>query len=406
MRVTHIITRLVVGGAQENTLATICGLMSKPGVSVKLIAGPTIGPEGSLEKEARKVFEPACAEVAGPPEACPDFTIIPELVRPVHPLKDLIALNRLTKILRQQRPEIVHTHSGKAGLLGRLAAKRAGVPVIIHHIHGPSFGPFQGSLPNLVFKTAEKYAAGATDFFFCSASAMTRLYLHAGIGTPEQFKRIFSGFDLAPFLRATNDLALRQKLGLRQEHFVIGKVARIFKLKGHADLLTAFAQVLKPVPQARLLFMGDGALRPEIENQASALGIRDKVIFAGLVPPTEVARYIGIMDCLAHLSYREALSRALPQALAAGKPVIAYDFDGADEVCLENQTGFVVHTGDISAAAKKLVFLAKNPDLRHQFGQSGREFVTENFSIEKMVQDQYDVYVNLWKTRQAKACGL
>jgi len=146
-------------------------------------------------------------------------------------------------------------------------------------------------------------------------------------------------------------LALRRQLGLDEDHFVIGKIARLFRLKGHADLLAAFQTILPQIPQARLLLVGDGALRNEIENQVRTLGLQGKVIFTGLVPPGEVPRYVGIMDCLAHLSSREALSRALPQALAAAKPVVAYDFDGADEVCLENETGFLVRTGDIATVA-------------------------------------------------------
>jgi glycosyltransferase involved in cell wall biosynthesis len=323
------------------------------------------------------------------------FSIVPELVRPVHPLKDFIALHRLEKILRAQRPDIVHTHSGKAGILGRLAAKRAGVPIIIHHIHGPSFGNFQGALANCIFTAAEKHAGKITDHFFCSAAAMTKLYRAGGIGRPEQFTRIFSGFKLEPFLKATNDLALRKKFGLDETHFVIGKVARIYKLKGHTDLLTAFSKIALQIPHARLLFVGDGALRGEIEIQARALGLDNRVIFAGLVPPAEVARLVGIMDCLCHFSYREALSRALPQALAAGKPVIAYDFDGADEICRENETGFVIRTGDTNAAADKLLLLAGNPELRERLGHAGQKFVAENFSVEKMVADQFAVYQQL-----------
>ncbi|HEY4415238.1 MAG TPA: glycosyltransferase family 4 protein [Verrucomicrobiae bacterium] len=383
MRVTHIITRLVIGGAQENTVLTLGGLRQKGGLEISLISGPTTGPEGSLEAEARKILSGS------------QLTIVPELVRPVSPLNDFSALRKLEHILRQQRPDIVHTHSGKAGILGRLAAKRAGVPVIIHHIHGPSFGNFQGAPANFFFTAAEKYAAKVTDHFFCSAAAMTRLYLAAGIGKPEMFTRIFSGFNLEPFLKAMNDLALRKQLGLPADAFVIGKIGRIFKLKGHADLLTAFAKILPQIPQARLLFVGDGSLRGEIEGQVRALGIEGKVAFTGLVPPAEVARYVGIMDCLAHLSYREALSRALPQALAAGKPVVAYDFDGADEVCLENKTGFLVRTGDTETAARRLLQLANQPELREQFGRCGQVFVRENFPIEKMVADQYHIYLKL-----------
>jgi glycosyltransferase involved in cell wall biosynthesis len=389
MRVTHIITRLVIGGAQENTLATINGLRAKPGVEVKLISGPTTGPEGSLENEAGKI--PGL------------LTVVPELVRPVHPLKDFIALRTLEKILREQKPDLVHTHSGKAGILGRLAAKRAGVPVIVHHIHGPSFGHFQGPLTNFVFTAAEKHAATVTDHFFCSAGAMTKLYLAAGIGRPAMFTRIFSGFNLEPFLNASNNLALRKPLGLEENHFVIGKIGRLFKLKGHADLVTTFAKILSAVPHARLLFVGDGSLRGEIENQIRALNLAGKVVFTGLVPPGEVARHVGIMDCLAHLSYREALSRALPQALAAGKPVVAYDFDGADEVCLENQTGFIVPTGDTAAATQRLLQLAHDPALRDKLGRAGAAFVRENFSVEKMVDDQYHVYLKLAAERGLRA---
>ena len=398
MRVTHIITRLVVGGAQENTLATVRGLRQKPGLEVNLISGPTTGPEGSLEAAAGEIFSLAHLRGEGRGEGSfnsQTFTIVPELVRPVHPLKDFIALRQLEKILRAQKPDLVHTHSGKAGILGRLAARRAGVPIIVHHIHGPSFGNFQGALANLVFTAAERRTALVTDHFFCSAAAMTQRYLAAGIGRPAMFTRIFSGFQLDPFLNATNDPALRQKLGIPPDAFVIGKIGRLFKLKGHADLITAFARILPQVPHARLLLVGDGALRGELESRIRTLGLDGKVIFTGLVPPGEVARYVGLMDCLAHLSYREALSRALPQALATGKPVVAYDFDGADEVCLENETGFLIPTGDIDAAARRLLQLANDSALRTQFGQRGRQFVKENFSVEKMVDDQYSIYMKL-----------
>src|ERR1043166_3534026 len=207
MRVTHVITRLIVGGAQENTIAPVLGLRQKPGLEVNLISGPSVGPEGSLESEVKKI--PGL------------LTVVSQLVRPVHPLKDFVALRKLEKILREQKPDIVHTHSGKAGVLGRLAARCAGVPIIIHHIHGPSFGNFQGALANFVFTAAERYAARVTTHFICSAQAMARLYLAAGIGRPEMFTRIFSGFKLEPFLNSQNDLALRHKLGLVENDFVI-----------------------------------------------------------------------------------------------------------------------------------------------------------------------------------------
>jgi glycosyltransferase involved in cell wall biosynthesis len=346
-----------------------------------LISGPTTGPEGSLE-----------SEFAGTPEI---LTRVPELVRPIHPLKDWLALRRLEKILREQKPDIVHTHSGKAGILGRLAARRAGVPVILHHIHGPSFGPFQGPPANWIFTAAERYAAGVTTHFVCSAQAMTRLYLAAGIGRPEMFTRIFSGFPVEPFANAANDPALRSQLGLAPDAFVIGKIARLAPLKGHEDLLAAFQKLLPQFPRVRLLLVGDGRLRTQLEARARKLGLADKAVFTGLVPPGEVPRYVGIMDCLAHLSAREALSRALPQALAAGKPVVSYDFDGADEVCLDGETGFLVRTGDTATVTQRLLQLANDAPLREQLGRHGRQFVRENFAVEQMVDSLYTLYLKL-----------
>jgi glycosyltransferase involved in cell wall biosynthesis len=381
MRVTHIITRLVVGGAQENTVATVLGLRSKSNVHVKLISGPTTGPEGSMESRV--------SEIPGL------LTIVPSLIRPVHPLKDFIALNHLTRLLREQKPDIVHTHSGKAGILGRIAASRAKVPIIIHHIHGPSFGPFQGDFANKVFTAAERYAANFTTHFFCSADAMTQLYLAAGIAKPENYTRIFSGFDVEPFANATCDFQLRDQLGIPRDAFVIGKIARIFPLKGHEDLLLVVKRIIPDCPNAHLLFVGDGSLRPHIKNRVRELGLSSKVTFTGLVPPGEVPHYVGIMDCLAHLSTREALSRALPQALAAGKPVVSYDFDGANEVCLDGQTGFLVKQGHETAVVERLLLLASDPKLRAELGHRGQRFVRENFEVTDMVENIYARYETL-----------
>jgi len=381
MRVTHVITRLVIGGAQENTIATVLGLSSKPGVEVDLISGPTTGPEGSLES--------AFAD-------CPGLlSIVPPLVRPVHPLKDVLAYVQLARLLGRRSPDIVHTHSGKAGVLGRLAARRAGVPVIIHHIHGPSFGPFQGRLANWIFTAAERGAAKVTTHFVCSANAMTRLYLAAGIGRPEMYTRVFSGFPVEPFLNTSNDPTLRAKLSFAPEHFVIGKIARLAPLKGHGDLLAAIRSLLPQCPGARLLLLGDGPLRAQLEARALALGLKDKVVFTGQVPPGQVARYVGIMDCLAHLSAREALSRALPQALAASKPVVAYDFDGADEICFDHETGFLVRMGDVATVTRRLLELARDPGKRERFGRRGRRFVQEHFPVELMVDKLYGIYLQL-----------
>lgn len=381
MRVTHIITRLIVGGAQENTIASVLGLQQRHKTSVRLISGPTTGPEGSLE-----------SMVAAVPKL---LTLVPTLVRPVHPWKDLLAFRSLVWLLRDDRPDIVHTHSGKAGILGRFAARRAGVPVIIHTIHGPSFGPFQGSVANTVFRSAERAAARVTTHFVSVANAMTRQYLAAGIGVADQFTRIFSGFDLAPFLAARNDLEVRARYGIGPEDFVIGKIARLFKLKGHDDLLAAATTIVKAVPHARFLLVGGGEWRMRFEELVRTLGLARQFVFAGLVPPAEVPSLIGIMDLLVHLSRREGLARALPQALAAGKPVIAYDLDGANEVCLDQQTGFLVEPGNLDQFAARVVQLARDLEARSRFGRNGERLARQFFSVETMVDDLDALYTRL-----------
>jgi glycosyltransferase involved in cell wall biosynthesis len=406
VRVTHVITRLIVGGAQENTVATVLGLREKTGVAANLISGPTIGPEGSLESKLVGSRESKVEDNrfgSRPSTLDPQLLIVPELVRPIHPLKDFLALRRLEKIFLEQKPDIVHTHSGKAGILGRLAAKRAGVPLIIHTIHGPSFGKFQNGLSNFIFRAAEKYAARVTSHFIVVADAMKNQYLAAGIGQPEQYTKIISGFPLEPFLAAKNDLALRAKLGLQPDDFVVGKIARLFKLKGHDDLFAVAPEIIRQNPKIKFLLVGDGEWRGRFENLAKSLGVGKHFIFTGLLPPDEVPQFVGIMDALVHLSLREGLPRALPQALAAGKPVIACDCDGAREICLDGRTGFLIQPGDLKNLTGKIIQLANDSTLRQKLGRSGSDFVRENFAVEKMVDAIYTLYLKLLNDGYAAA---
>ena len=381
MRVTHVITRLIVGGAQENTIASVFGLRQKPALEADLISGPARGPEGSLE--------PLLAP-------CPGLlTILPELVRPLDPWKDWLACRRLAELFRTRRPDIVHTHSGKAGVLGRLAAARAGVPTIVHTIHGPSFGPFQGRLANLLFRSAERRAAKVTTHFVVVAEAMKHQYLAAGIGRPDQYTKILSGFALDPFLAAANDLQVRARFGLSAQDIVVGKIARLFKLKGHDDLLEVAPGLLRACPRLKFLLVGGGQWRARLAQRARALGVEKHFIFTGLVPPETVPGLLGIMDIVVHLSRREGLARALPQALAAARPIVACDCDGAREVCLDNETGFLLAPGDMAGLSERILRLAQDAALRRRLGERGRQLVQERFALQRMVDDLYALYLRL-----------
>jgi glycosyltransferase involved in cell wall biosynthesis len=228
---------------------------------------------------------------------------------------------------------------------------------------------------------------------------MKEQYLAAGIGSLNQYTKILSGFNIEPFLAAENDPRLRAGLGIAPDDFVIGKIARLFKLKGHDDLFAVAPDLVRHDSKIKFLLIGDGPWRGRFEQLAKSEGLEKHFIFTGLVPPAEVPKYTGIMDALTHLSLREGLPRALPQALAAGKPVVAYDCDGAREACLEGQTGFLIQPGDVSGLKNALLQLAGDPLLREKLGRRGREFVQENFAVEKMVHGIYNLYMKLAANR-------
>lgn len=378
MRVCHVITRLIVGGAQENTLASCIGLRARR-YEVDLVVGPQTGPEGSLHEQAR---------AAGVP-----MIVLPELLRAPNPLADVPAARALTRLFRERRYDLVHTHSGKAGFVGRWAARRAGVPIVVHTIHGPSFYRYQNPVGNWLFCWAEKVAAEWTTQFVSVADAMTRQYLAAGVGRPNQYITIRSGMNVRAFLEARPDPELRAQLGIGDGDLVVGKVARLFRLKGHQYLFDAIPRILREIPNVKFLLVGDGPYRERFERMAGP-----QVVFAGLVPPGEIPRYIALMDVLVHLSLREGLPRTLPQALACGKPVVAFDVDGAREVCRDGETGFLIPAEDTDRLAEAVIRLLRDPVLAHRMGATGRKLVAAEFDEERMVEQLDALYRRLART--------
>jgi glycosyltransferase involved in cell wall biosynthesis len=275
----------------------------------------------------------------------------------------------------------------------------------VHGIHGPSFGPWQGAVANLAFKTAERLAGRVTTHFVAVAEAMIAQYLGAGIGPRERYTRIFSGFPLEPFLAARNDPSLRARLGLHPSDIVAGKIARIAELKGHDDLLAVAPGLVRRFPSLRFLLVGGGALEQEFQAKVRHAGLEKFFVFTGLVPPAEIPALAGIMDFLVHVSLREGLPRALPQALAAARPVIAYDCDGAREVCLDGQTGILVRARDLAGLEGAAATLADSAALRVKLGAQGRAFVRERFSVAKMVEETRSLYLRLLRERSLAPAG-
>jgi glycosyltransferase involved in cell wall biosynthesis len=385
MRVIHVITRMIIGGAQENTLFNCLDLQRDYRDDVLLVTGPAQGPEGDLLTQGRAGDLPV--------------KFVPSLKRSIDPMKDWAALRDLRSIIKQFQPDVVHTHSAKGGLLGRRAAFKERVPAIIHTVHGAPFHPYQSYLARSFFQRCEAQASRWCDRMISVADAMTELMVNAGVAPREKFKTIYSGMDVEPFLHAEDQRdATRASLGIQAHHVVIGKIARLFHLKGHEDLIAAAPNLIAACPHVRFLWVGDGILRDSLTKRIHELGIAEHFIFTGLVPPADVPRMIGAMDALVHTSYREGLARALPQSLIAGRPVISYDVDGAREVAINDETGYLVEPGNLHQLSSRLIQLASDPVARMRMGQTGRARFTEQFRHQTMTRQIRELYEETLRT--------
>jgi len=411
MRIAHLITRMIVGGAQENTLLNCLDLVAQYGDEVLLVTGPSVGPEGDLLSHGKPIEGRAGEggqnqDLAGFPVQRLQFehlgrdvelpvVITPSLVRSIRPGTDWRASGDLKRILRAFQPDVVHTHSAKAGILGRLAAWSLKVPAIVHTVHGAPFGPYDPWPRRTFYQWCERYAASRCHHLISVADAMTDLMVNARVAPREKFTTIYSGMNVEPFLAANECReATRRELGFAPEHIVIGKIARLFHLKGHEDIISA-ATDLNRDPNLRYLFVGDGILRNKLQTMIDDAGLSDRFCFTGLVPPERIPALIGAMDILVHASRREGLARALPQALIAGKPVVSYDVDGAREVCIDNETGFLVRSGRFNDLCQPLLILAGDRALRERLGQEGRRRFTDQFRHETMTRRIRELYERL-----------
>jgi glycosyltransferase involved in cell wall biosynthesis len=375
---------MIIGGAQENTLFNCLDLIEQHGDDVMLITGPALGPEGDLLESSG--FSGDARQLRGRAGEL-RIELLPMLRRNINPRYDWAASRAIRKTLQRFAPDVVHTHSAKGGLLGRQAAWSLGIPAVIHTVHGAPFHEFQPRPAREFFRRCERYAAGRCHHMISVADAMTRLMVDAGVAPQEKFSTIYSGMDVEPFLNANvHRQRTRERYGIGSERIVIGKIARLFHLKGHDDLVTSAAQVIRECPEVLFLLVGDGILRESLNRQIESLGLTDHFVFTGLVPPGEVPALIGAMDVLVHTSLREGLARALPQALIAGKPAVSYDIDGAREVVLSGETGFLVPPRDTAVLSESLSRLASSESLRRRFGREGQRRFTEQFRHETMTR--------------------
>lgn len=380
MRICHVITRLIIGGAQENTVLSCRGLVER-GHEVTLIAGPETGPEGSLWDDAKR--------------SGARLVTVPTLRRAVSLRNDVAARRDLIARFRELAPDVVHTHSSKAGILGRSAAAAAGVPVVVHTVHGMSFNRTQPAVVQLVYRLLERRAARQTSGFVSVADAMTTQCVAAGIAPAERFVTIRSGMQTDSFTPDEHTRrAVRAAWSVADDEVVVMTVARLFRNKGYEELIEALPRAVSAADNLRFVWVGDGADRTRYERALEGLGLRDRVRLEGLVPPTEVARLLNGADILAHASRWEGLPRAVVQGLLMRVPAVAFDNDGSPEVVVTGETGVLVPLGDAAGIADALIRLAGEPELRRRCGEVGRRRCLVAFDWRTMVAG-LDAYYHL-----------
>lgn len=381
MHVCHVITRLIVGGAQENTLLTCEGLHRR-GHRVTLIAGPTRGPEGSLVERAR--------------HGGFSYIEIPELIRAVNPWYDARAQRYLAMEFDRLRPDIVHTHSSKAGILGRFAARDARMPVVVHTVHGMSFNRTQPWAIRRLYAWLEKLAARRCHAVVTVADALIEQMVAANVCRREKMQTIYSGMDVEPFDPTRYDrAAVRAAWGVAEDAIVVGTVARLFRNKGYEQLIPIMAAAAAREPRLRFVWIGDGAQRGDYDAELVRRSLRERTTLVGLVAPEQIPAMLAGCDIVAHTSQWEGLPRVAVQALLMRIPVVAFAIDGTPEVVLDGRTGRCVSLNDEPAFVAALLALAGDAELRSRLGAAGREHCLPRFDDRVMVDQLEELYIRL-----------
>ena len=387
MKIVHIITRLILGGAQENTLIT-CKELAARGHDVTLITGPAIGAEGQL-------FDWTV-------DAGYRTLVVNEMRREINPRLDLKAYRQLKKILLELKPDIVHTHSAKAGVLGRFAADKVRRKLksnckIVHGVHGLSFHEYQSRRKNKLYIAVERQASKRTDAYVAVADTMTEKSLAVGLGTPEQYTTAYSAIEEEAYIAGVDERRIkdfRRKHGISEEAVVLVTIARLAELKGHEYIIESAKQLAPRFADCVWLFVGDGNISDMIKHEISLANLWFRFKFTGMVEPEEIPMVLHASDILVHCSLREGLARVLPQAMLAGKPAVSFDIDGAKEEVNEN-TGRLIEPGNVEQLTEACAELIADKDLRIRLGQNGRQSVVKQFAPETMVDTIEGVYKKL-----------
>lgn len=387
IKVLHLITRLDKGGSAEGVLLTILGL-NKNRYEVLLARGPSIesqmSPQERIEID-RSIRDAQSAEVR--------VINIPELLRRIAPLYDFLTFLKVLRIIRREKPKIVHTHTSKAGVIGRVAAFMAKTPVIVYTPHGHVFYGYFGRVTTCIFVLIERLLAKITDKIITLTDREGIDHVRFKIAPPEKFITIHSGVDIqrftTPKLRGDS---LKRSFGIGAESLVVGTVGRLVPIKGHKYLIEAAPKILKEVPSVKFVLVGDGYLRPKLERLTHTLNVHDAFLFLNW--RTDISKIMSVFDLFALPSLNEAMGRVLVEAMATGKPIVASNAGGIPDLVMDGDNGLLVPPKNSDQLAEAIIMLLKDDTRRIEMGNRGK-VMAKRYCVKSMVKKIDALYMEL-----------
>jgi glycosyltransferase involved in cell wall biosynthesis len=367
-----------MGGAQDNTLLTV-EKHDRSRFAIHLASNCN----GYWSSRAEAV-----AEVLHP---------LPHLINPIHPIKDIKALSDIVRLLDREKFDIVHTHSSKAGILGRWAARIAKAPVVVHTIHSFSFHDFMPAWQRQLYINLERSASFCTDFFITVSELNRQEAAKLRIVSLKNSQTVYSGIDFDKLDQPANLPQIRQQLDIPSGWQVVVMIGRLDPQKAPQLLLEAFAQVLKHHSETLLLFVGEGELQPALKIQAQQLRISDRTRFLG--SRMDVPDILKVADIFALSSLWEGLGRAMTEAMLLGKPVVVPDIYGIPEIVHPDQTGLLFPVGDVDQLATHLCYLLQHPEERQRLGENAKQLTRQLFDADHMVQQIEQIYNRLLSSK-------
>lgn len=387
----HIITRFDKGGSAENTFLTVCGLDTTR-YDVSLITGASLqGNLGEKEKESGDSENEAVrANITAVREQGVRLIGLPHLIRELRPFSELSAFFSLIRIIRREKPRIVHTHTSKAGILGRWAAFICRVPVIIHTPHGHVFWGYFRPWQTRLFILLERWTARITDRIVALTPQERSDHLRFRIAPKEKFTVIHSGVDLTRFYNTVTDISqMKKNLNLPGGSFVVGTLGRLTPVKGQIHLLRAAVEIVADRPDIYFVFVGEGELHDDLEKFAEVAGIMENVRFPGW--KSDVASVLSVFDIFVFPSLNEGMGKAIVEAMVMGKPIIASDIGGISDLVVSGETGILVPPAGSNAIAEAIKTLYANPEKRTEMGKRGQERAAA-YSAESMLHKIKTLY--------------